>query len=49
MPMIQKLVQEIKRAFWSLCGAISTEELTTNAALIDSIRRIEKELAQLTR
>jgi hypothetical protein len=47
--MIQKLVQEIKRAFWGLCGALSTEELTTNAALIESIRQIEKELGQLTR
>lgn len=47
--MTQKLLQEIKRAFWALCGAISPEELTSNSQLIQSITRVEKALVSLTR
>ncbi len=47
--MTQKLLQEIKRAFWALCGAISPEELTTNPALVQSITRVEKVLVSLIR
>jgi len=47
--MTQKLLQDIKRAFWALCGAISPEELTSNSQLIQSITRVEKALVSLTR